>query len=253
MARAPRFTLSVGTLVSKSFGTYFRNFVPFTLLAVLVMSPWIAYRIFLDDGLADAQGELGLVLLLFLGNMFLQLLLSYVLTGAVTYGVVQQLRGEPASLATTVSKGIQVLGTTIGTGLLCGIRIFGFSLLLLVPGIIEMVKLYAAIPTAIIEGKGANAAIERSQRLTEGSRWPIFGSWLITYCIAMGATYLVLFALILLVTPQLNDMPAMVRWVEIPVAVLSAPFGATMMAVCYSLLRQGKENVDTKQLAAVFD
>ena len=88
MARAPRFTLSVGTLVGKSFGTYFRNFVPFTLLAVLVMSPWIAYRLFLDDALAEARGELGALLLLSLGNWFLQVLLSFVLSAAVTHGVV---------------------------------------------------------------------------------------------------------------------------------------------------------------------
>ena len=47
-----------------------------------------------------------------------------------------------------------------------------------------------------------------------------------------------------------GEFPA---WIEVAMNVVVAPFGATMPAVCYFLLRTGKENVDAKDVAAVFD
>lgn len=241
MPRQPSFTLSVGTLVGKSLVTYLRNFLPFTLLSAFVMSPWIAFRILVVEH-SDARYMPTL-------SALFESLLTYVLTGALTYGVVMQLRGEPAGIAVAIAKGAQTFLRALGTGILCGIRIFLWSLLLWIPGIIEAVRLYVALPVAVMENKGGNEAIARSDRLTAGSRWQLFVSWFLAFILPIGASYLVTY---LIVTAGVIPVSAFV-WFEIGIALVFNAFAATLMAVCYFLLRQGKENVDAKTLAAVFD
>lgn len=245
MARTPTFTLSVGKLVNNTLATYLRNVVPFTVLAALVLLPWIVFRLYFGD---DPNNPA-----LPLGSMLLQGLLSYVLTGAVTYGAVQHLRGRPAPLGETISKGLQVFGRTLGTGIICGLRIFGFTLLLIVPGIMEIMRLFVAIPVAVIEGKDVATSIERSKALTDGSRWHIFGGGLLIYLIAFLLLGLATFVSVMFFSANVADARSSAVWIEILVALFANSFYATMMAVCYSMLREGKENVDPKQLAAVFD
>lgn len=234
------FQLSVGGLVSKTLAVYFRNLLPFLLLSAIVLSPWIALRLYRGNVVEPNVG-------LNLAELLLSTLLTYVLTGAVTYGVVQQLRGEPAGLGQAISQGMRTFLTVLGTGILCGVRIMLFSLLLWVPGIIESIKLYVAIPAAVMEGKGAARAIERSNALTDGSRWQIFGAWLLMFTLPIALTVALVFVLHTVSGPTGLHPVA-----EIGISMVFNAFSATMMAVCYFLLRSGKENVDVKELAAVF-
>lgn len=241
MATNSSYTLSVGELVSSSLATFFRNFIPFTVMGLLVLSPWIAFRLWFGN----EPNHLAINF----GNLVLQVLLGYVLTGAVTFGVVRQLSGNPASMGETVSQGLSMLGRTIATGIVCAVRIFLFSLLLIVPGIMETARLYVAMPVAIMEGKGVGDSIERSKALTLGSRWQVFGAWVIVIVIGLALGFaLGFFAVMLLHNPGDGTIATL----EIVVALLQSTFGATMMSVCYSLLRRGKENVDVKALSAVF-
>ncbi len=242
MART-QFQLSVGALVSKSLGIYFRNLVPFVVLAAIVLAPWIVLRLTLmeDPDLIWAP----------LAGMLLQTVLGFMLTGALTYGVVQQLRDQPAGIAAALSQGLQSFTRVLGTSLLCAVRIALWSLLLYIPGIIESVKLFVAIPAAVMEGKGASASIERSNRLTEGSRWAIFGAWFLILILGFGAFFLMMFVLSSgIEAPEEGRSTA---WLDIGIALLMTPFSATMGSVTYFLLRKGKENVDAKEIAAVFD
>lgn len=241
MARTPTFTLSVGTLVSTSFRTYFQSFVPFTLLAAIILLPWIALRIYQDSD----PTNLGLAG----GTAILQIVLANILTGAVTYGVVQQLRGTPAGLGDVVAMGMQAFFRVLLTGLVCGVLAGIGFVFLVVPGILAMVWLYAAVPVCVIERKGVVDSMKRSLALTEGSRWPIFGAVLLLGAIFIGI-FVVLF-FVLTTVRNFDDQPP--AWLDITIAVLVTPLMATVQAVCYSLLRQGKENVDLKDLAAVFD
>jgi len=244
MARQSTFTLSTGALVAQGLSTYMRNLLPFTLLSALVLSPWIAFRLLVQAD-AGAHGEPSALPLL---GALIQGLLTNILTGAVTYGVVMQLRGQPAGLAQVMAKGVQTFFSVLGTGFLCGMRILLLSLLV-IPGIIQQVKLYVAIPAAVMEGKAGGDAIARSQDLTRGSGWQIFYAWLLVLLVSVGLMILVGALLI-----STKTMPAGFRiWFEIAIALVLNSFAATLMAVCYFQLRQGKENVDVKQLAAVFD
>lgn len=242
MAAALKFTVRVGEVVGEGLRTYVRNFLPFTVLSVVVLAPWIAFRLFVEQDL-DPEEPSVLPLL----GMLLQNLMTFVLTGAVVYGVVMQMRGEPASFGRVLTVGLQSFFRVLGTGFLCGVRILLFTLLLIVPGIIQQVRLYVAIPVSVMERKGGGDAMARSLELTRGSGWPIFGSWFVAWIAQVGLGALFGF----MITSRTIPVSASV-WIEIAIAVLCGSFGATMMAVCYFQLREGKENVDVKQLAAVF-
>lgn len=241
MARTPAFSLSVGKLFSTSFAVYFRNFVPFTLLGVLVFLPWILLRVFVVTDATDTGPVLAATLL--------QAVLANVLTGAVTYGVVEQMRGRQTPFADVLQSGLGVFARVLLTGLVTGVIIGIGSLLLLVPGLIATVILYAAVPAAAIEKLGVGEAMRRSALLTAGSRWPIFGAVVLMGIVFVGFGMLV--GAILALTTGFDESGSAA--LDIGIALTVSPFFATAPAVCYALLRQGKENVDPSQLAAVFD
>lgn len=240
MTSPPEFTLNVGTLISKSFGIYFKNFIPFVFLSALIMSPWIALRYLL----ALDPTNVGLSLTATLVSV----LMIYVLTGTLTYGVVQQMRGTPAGIGDAISRGMQALPRALGTGLLVGLRTLLFTLLLIVPGIMESVRLYVAIPAAVMEGNGGDTAVQRSIKLTDGSRWPIFGSFFIMALIGFVPLFVIMFVMI--TVSGGGEMP---WWFEVGISLMIQPISAVAMAVCYFLLRQGKEQVSVEDIAAVFD
>lgn len=252
MASNSSFHLSVGALVQTSFGTFFRSIVPFTLLGTLIMAPWIATHLWAVHNPMPPRPETSDVLefaLVQLVVLLLQVLLQYALTGAVTYGVVQQLSGEPASFATTVSKGLQVFGRTLATGILCGLRVLLYSLLLVVPGIMEFCRLFVAIPATVVEGTSASASVERSKQLTDGCRWQVFASVLVVNVISWLVSALVVAGITM--AGSSASSPVLIA-LPVALAVLFTTLSATVAAVCYSLLRRGKENVDVKALSAVF-
>jgi uncharacterized membrane protein len=253
-----RYTLPFGDLLGQTLSIYFRNFVPFTVLGAIVMAPWAAIWLpaqsILDpDGGRIDRGDFGKFLLLQIGAFIAQMLLTYLLTGAVTYGVVQQMRGQPAGIGQAVAHGFKNLGRALGTGILFLVRWLLFSLLLVVPGIMEFCRLYVAVPAAVMEGRGGGQAIERSKLLTDGSRWPIFGALVV---VGMGLAMIsgVVAAIVMIATGGPRSGSGMaVNIVMIALTVVSQGLQATMTAVTYFLLRRGKENADPAALASVFD
>ncbi|MBK8099764.1 MAG: hypothetical protein IPK26_21890 [Planctomycetes bacterium] len=246
MARTSEYTLSVGTLAGKAFDVYLKNLVPFTFLSLVILSPWAVGLWWVGDPPTDPQQQgtyAGRALLVGIGNW----LLTSILTGALTYGTVQQLRGSPASLAASVSHGLSAFFRVLGTGLLCGLRVFVMSLLLLIPGIMEAMKLYVALPVAVLEGKSGSAAVARSATLTAGSRWPLF--WTLVLVVVLG---MVFGGVAGFLAATLGGKNA-VLWLQIGLQIPISAFTATMGAVAYFQLRSGKENVDARQIAAVFD
>ena len=92
---ATREPFSVGAVLSRSFSSWFGNFVPFSVLGALVYLPvgiytWLIFRDLDGVALEDLQRWETIVI-------FGGLLLKVVLTGALVYGVFRQLRGKRAT------------------------------------------------------------------------------------------------------------------------------------------------------------
>lgn len=249
---AQRFAASpgpgVGKLLSQTFSIYFANFLPFTLVTLLALVPVIlASAVFASilENQSNRERLLELVLLYAGLVIVLGLILTPIATGAVTYGVVQQVRGRHASFGDCLQVGLSRIFPVIGVALLQGLIIGVGVLLCCIPGLIALTVLYAAVPAAVIEGTGPIESLRRSADLTRGNRLHIF---LMAFVLGLidGALDRVLDAV-------LEHAPTMISLVvpQILGAVTSA-LVATAGAVVYYEQRRAKEGVDADQLAAVF-
>lgn len=243
---APRF--SIGNVVSLTFSIYFRNFWPFFLMAFVVNLPSLLMQIDTVSSTAEEVGGFFSVTGA-LGGL-LNLLLSYVVTGAILFGVYQQMRGEPFSMARALniagSRVLSILMVSLISGVVVGV---GF-ILLVIPGVILYLMLMVAVPATVVERIGPLDALGRSMSLTRGHRLELLG-------------LIIIFALLmLLITSAANftvgmnlrtdsSMGWIVAWHAFTVAV--SLIQSVFLGVVYYELRRSKEGLDLHQLAASFE
>jgi hypothetical protein len=264
------YTLAMGDLVGTSIAVFLRSLLPFTVLAIFVFSPSIALNAWMIENPPTTDAELRRHLPKLVGLVLLQALLHPLLAGSISYGVVQRLRGTPASFAATIANGLKAFGRVMLTAVLCWLRCVLFALpgfalffilllmgtqlawfaaLLAFPGLVEFFRLYVAVPATVLEGKGAFAAVERSKLLTKGSRGQLFGALVLVWALSWGLGLTITFASVL--AGKVNEHT--IAWVQLGFSIPLSAFGAVIPAVAYFMLRRGKENVDAAQIAAVFD
>jgi len=238
-----RYHMPVGQALGLGFKAAFKNLIPFTAMALVIYVPWVAALLATPKLDPEQSGSAGFLLLLLM--FLLPALLNFIVTGAVTFGVVQHLRGKRAGFGECMARGFTNLPRILGTSLLVGIRVFLFFLLLIVPGYIEICRLSVAVPVAIVERAGPGKAVARSIDLTRGSRGSVFA-----IIIVIG---IVNYVLGIVVPLALKDMgPTAILVGTVAVALWSAVWTACSGAVSYFLLRKGKENLDLEELAQVF-
>ena len=118
-------------------------------------------------------------------------------------------------------------------------------MLLLVPGIIAVTILAAAVPAAVIERPGVARALGRSAELTRGSRWSVFGVIFSIYILSYLAGAAVGFLAPLSVNLYLAG--------SLLTNVVFTALQATAHTLVYFHLRRAKETFDVEEIAAVFD
>lgn len=260
-----------GRAVSRTFSVFFRNFLSFALIALVLTSPTYIYTILIlptDWAVTDGMSMVGF------GQIVVSIvgfLLYFLVTAALVYGTLQDLRGEKASISECFSQGLGRMFPVLGIALVTYIVIFLAALAFVIPGIYVAVMLWVAIPAAVVERRGIGS-LGRSAELTRGYRWRIVGALLIYLLIAIGISMLFgvvsaglmfgtmgadLFSSDIESTEQmLSGMgPTMVAilaidWVS---SALISMFGAILVAVSYHDMRVAKEGIDTDQIASVFD
>jgi hypothetical protein len=249
-------SFSAGAVVGRTLSIWFRNIIPFSILLLLVNSPVMAYIFFTGD--LDAQ-TLGLVAL---G----QFCLSMIATGAVTYGVFQQLRGQHASIGACLAVGLGRMFPTIGVGILMvlvmigacipfGLMMFAGSFLVffgaigaVVVIIIVYCMLWVAVPVAVVERPGVFASLRRSRELTRGNKASIFGILFLLGLMNAGISWL----LMKILGGVIEDPTHLILVDSILDAILGGII-AVAAAVGYHDLRADKEGVGIEELVKVFD
>lgn len=177
------------------------------------------------------------------------MVLASILQAALVRATIEDLNGQRPTFGDALGRGIAVLLPIIGLSILMYLAIgIGFALLI-IPGIYLLVRWSAAVPALVHEGLGVFESMKRSSELTKGSRWRIFGLFVILI-IAVWALQLALGLLALTIIPILGTVLATAL-----VAVLSAVtsvIASIAMAVAYVELRYVKEGTDVQQLAEIF-
>jgi hypothetical protein len=239
-------SFSVGNVLGRGFGIYFRNFIPFTLLAAVIYLPIIlwTYVVFSNDNLSlEAISHWQKI------EPILKLLLSSLLTATLTFGVVKELQGERASIGACVATGFKRMLPALGVGIVTGLAIVGGLILIIIPGIIALCMLYVATPVSVIEKPGVFDSLRRSRELTSGYKGSIFGIVFILFLLAFAAVFILQSAYTPTTIHQLRTFAIL----TVAIDLFFAAIGSVMAAVAYYLLRAEKEGTSAHELASVFE
>jgi hypothetical protein len=239
-------TFRLADVFSKAVTIYGRRFGPFIVLTVLAQIPQYltAFAIGAPDGSARAvtaaSASAGAI------SILVSAVCSSIASGAIIYGVVQELRGRVFSVADSIQIAVRrflpIIGVAICTSILIGLG----AMLLIVPGLIVACMYYVSIPACVVEQTGVFKSMSRSAFLTKGYRWQVFGMFLLI--VGGGLVLGLIVGLVFALTGKVG--------LEIASQAMSAivsAFNGVIVGVFYYQLRVAKEGVDIDKIASVFD
>jgi hypothetical protein len=261
---APGNAFGVGRVIARTFSTWWRHVLVFSLLTLIAYVPLVATALLagagipgltapsvnpLDPGAAAAAAPPTLPPGFWLAYL-LTMLLFAVEIGAMTHGVIHHLAGKRVSLGGMLAAGVRRVVPLMVVGLLCYVIIVVGMILLVVPGVYFACALMAAAPAVVVERPGVFGAIKRSFALTKGKRFAIFVAFLVLFAVVLGATVFGSFVL-----PQLTASfsPMLGTLLGLAVNVVFGTLFWVAPAVVYHDLRVAKEGIATAQLAAIFE
>jgi Uncharacterised protein family (UPF0259) len=237
-------TFRLADVFSKALTIFGRRFGPFVVLTVMAQVPLYVVAFAMGtptSGRASAASAVSTGV-----STLLNMVCSSIASGAIIYGVVQELRGRVFSIADSIQIAIRRFFPMVGVAICTGILTFLGAILLVVPGIIVACMLYVSMPACIAERAGVFDSMSRSAFLTKGHRWQVFGMFLL---ILVGS--LILGAIAALVFAFTGDVGLRITSQAIN-AVVGAFYGV-IVGVFYYQLRVAKEGVDIDKIASVFD
>ena len=242
-----------GQALGKTFSIFGSNILSLLILGAIFKGPFVI------PGVQEWQLQnqfVGTV-----ANLFTTLLLQ----ATVVYIVFQQLRGDHAGIGKALGVGFSRIFPVLGTVLLFALCIFacvlpgfimGFAtrspilsaIAIIIPALLVFMMFYVAVPVAVVERPGVMNSLKRSQELTEGNRWGIFGIFLVTMCLGWVISYL-------LVRSLMNGGIGVSSYL-VATGVVSIFFSLLYVvgaAVIYHDLRLEKDGVSVDELASVFE
>ncbi|HSN15844.1 MAG TPA: hypothetical protein VLT61_14525 [Anaeromyxobacteraceae bacterium] len=258
---APVTGVTVGSLVSRTFSTWWANVARYALLLLLAYVPIfvagvVAAVTFGAGVLKPAPGTVptfppGLIPIIAIAGL-VTLVIGLVLFGGMTYGALQHLAGRKVTLGAMIGAGLRRAWPLFLVGLAAYLLVLAGFVALVVPGILIGMGLSVILPVVVAEeSAGVGAAIKRSFALTKGSRGTIFGAAIVVL-VAMWAVSLIgNVATAALAGNQVLAILGLVLSLLLQIAM--TPLSMILSAVAYHDLRVAKEGVDTSSLAAVFD
>ncbi len=253
---------SVGDVLGRSFGIWLKNLIPFTIVQLIVYSPILIYSYMVMSGDNMSMDDIttwGVV------SICGGIMAFFVASGAMTYGVFQQLRGRQAGLGPCIVVGLKRMFPILGVFILIvlcflGIVIIGaivgriagpLALLMFIPMLMLWCALWSAVPIAVVERPGVFASLSRSAELTKGSRWSIFAIVFILWVLEWVVSTIIEKSLIDGAS-AMSDMKTYML-ISMGFTLIYGSLKAVAAAVGYHDLRASKEGVGIEELAKVFD
>lgn len=262
----------VSACFKKSLSAFFSNFISFNLLGLLIMVPGFlviallfgaafAGTTLLNPGTGPESFVFGVFqFAVALGGWVLLISLQYLLTAVIVYGTLQYLQGKRPGFLPPLLQGFRRLFPIAGVAVITSILFLIGFVLLIVPGVVIALMLCVAIPVVMVERPGVLAALSRSRELTKGSRWPLFGLFLVTMLFITVVQFVVavpldslLFSDALTFTIGVTAGAIIGAIASLAVQLFTTVFIAVVIGVAYHDLRVAKEGVSTEQIASVFD
>jgi uncharacterized membrane protein len=235
-------TFRLANVFSKSAAIYGRRFVPFVILTMIASIPnYIAIFTIRPTGRVDnAYAAANAVLVL------LDVVTKSLASGAVMYGVVQELRGRSFSVGQSIQVALRRFLPMVGIAICSALAVVLGMVLLIVPGFILACMFYVSMPVCVAEQTGVFASMSRSSALTKGYRWQVFGTFLL-----LVVAGILLGGIVGAISGMIGRTALLVS-TQAMAAVVGA-FNGVLVGVFYYELRVDKEGIDIDKIAGVFD
>lgn len=178
---------------------------------------------------------------------------TYIAQAAITHGAMERISGRRADFAACVSVGIRFFLPVLAIALLASLGIMVAALALLVPALILATIWAVVVPAAVVERTGVFDAFARSNALTEGHRWSIFGLLVLVFI----ASTVIQMAVGSIVVAMAAGAPQQIFFVSNVVispleTALVTMFTGVGVTSLYYELRLVKEGVGAQQTADIF-
>lgn len=247
----------IGRVFGDSFGVFGRNALLCIGLALIfsgiptLLLQWVTYSTLLDSAsdptaMSQQGGAVGLIAIV--GGL-VSFVLGSLLQASLTRASIEDLNGQRPSFGDCLGTALGVVFPVMIIALLVSIGAGLGALLLLVPGIILWLRWSVAIPVQVNERLGILGSMSRSAELTKGSRWSLFGLYLILIIAIIAMQLLAGFAAGLF-TSAFGALGAVLA-----AALISSLWTIALSIVAgvvYVELRLVKEGTDVKDLAEIF-
>lgn len=256
---APHFEIE--RVVKRTFSVIKNNLVVFGLLSLIVAIPSAAFT-WLEPSTVIGMFDPNSIALM--ATAWLLYVVSiFVLQAAVVHGTVTDLNGRRASFADCLSTGLKHFFPLLLIALIYFLCVFVGLVFLIVPGIMIAIMMSVAVPARVVEQTGVIASFYRSQDLTLGHRWAIFGLFVAYYIVQiiismtvfsiMGLGFMTNspFEAALIAAAAVNTWPVILA--SALAQMINAILSAAGTASIYYELRQIKDGIGPESLASVFD
>lgn len=248
--------IDVGKVVSRAFDVIKRNAGPYAGVALLLGGlPGLLVGFATVYGLDSANPFAMVLSPLYWASLLISWLCGSILQAALVRSSILDLSGRPADIGGSLTAALGLLLPLVGLTLLTSVILIFGLILLIIPGIIFYVMFSVAVPVLVEERAGIIGSLERSAALTSGSRWQVFGVFII-FALFNGAVGMVLGVIGGAAgagagggTSNLIGQLFVSSVSGIAVALVLA----ALLASLYVELRTVKEGATTESLAAIFE
>jgi len=282
-ARFAESDFRIGRVISQSASVLTGNFPTLFLIGVITYLPIQLAALWftgltrggaLPAGVSPAQ--IGIAAIVF---VFVLILFSLFSQAVILHAAFQNMRYQPANISGSLKVGLRrflpllllglvmivlmallmalvVVAVSMAAGLTVAISgntayTIVATIVAVILGLAAVAILYTmwfvAVAACVVERRGPFAAMGRSNQLTKGHRWKIFGLLILLILVSVLAALLIG----LILTPLGSTILTFI--VNVVWSAISGAYYATAVAVSYHDLRVAKEGVDIEQIASVFD
>ncbi|HEY4596976.1 MAG TPA: hypothetical protein VIJ02_11280, partial [Thermoanaerobaculia bacterium] len=152
-------SLSIGDVLGKTFSIFFSNLLPFALLTGVALSPLYILQAYTTALARTPVAPSPQMLVPYLLLLALSLICPNLATGAITYGVFQQLRGKDATIGDCLGRGLSALLPVLGLAIVQGVAVTLGLMLCLIPGLLLALRWAVAVPAMVTERTGVGESM----------------------------------------------------------------------------------------------
>lgn len=229
--------LNIGGVISRTFATLFKNPLVFFGLAFIIAVPSTVLNMLVPE-----SGPLPLLV------NILEMILGFIVQGAITYAVYQVMKGNAVGIGGAVKRGTAVLLPLVLTSILITLGMGVGLALFVIPGLILMCMWLVAIPACVVERTGPIESLQRSAFLTKGFRWQVFALVILTFVLVLGLIGIV--GYIVTAVTGYFVVGALAAGI---IGIVPQAFAAVLYAIVYYDLRVIKEGASLDSIAGAFD